>query len=90
MESKHTENDRDIKTGAIDEEETVCDRSAVNSVFGKSVVVLKNEGIQKIEDETIHAFVMSEWYLIFTVLCCDVILYFILHHRKILFYLWIR
>ena len=60
MESKHIKNDRDIKTGTIDEKETVCNRSASNSVFGKSIVVLKKEGIQKMEDENIHAFVLEE------------------------------
>ena len=50
MESKHIKNDRDIKTGTIDEKETVCNRSASNSVFGKSIVVLKKEGIQNISN----------------------------------------
>ena len=69
MESKHIKNDRDIKTGTIDEKETVCNRSASNSVFGKSIVVLKKERIQKMEDENIHAFVLRFRSLTLPELC---------------------
>ena len=39
------EDDRDIEAGLINEKETVCNKSASDSVFGGSSIFLKNENV---------------------------------------------
>lgn len=45
MEFESLENDGDIEAGLINEKETVCNKSAPNSVFGGSSIHLKNENV---------------------------------------------
>ena len=45
MEFESLEDDRDIEAGLINEKETVCNKSAPDSVFGGSSIFLKNENV---------------------------------------------
>ena len=45
MDVESLENDGDIEAGLINEKETVCNKSAPNSVFGGSSIHLKKENV---------------------------------------------
>lgn len=68
MESEHSEDDRADEAGTVHEEETICDQSSSDQIFGRSIIFLKTWFRQVERDGNIHAFVVLLFCVLFFIL----------------------